>query len=274
MVQLVGSGNSGMPISNIDVEFYKHHGYLVLEGVVPQATIVRLRHFLEGHVEKSLKEAFAEIGEADLDIPSLVNRLGERGKLDHLSASTKRILSGHFPLDVRLSQELWEVPRGEMFRSMLQTLVDSDKLYMHMPPAARFVLPGNIHAGVPAHQDVVYAEHMSNFLTVWVPLVDVDDECGGIAVYPDSHHKSVRVDGDEGLFWFDALRTDGYRRVECPIGAGGAIVMNKLLIHESIGNRSDRYRLSIDYRYFGEGSTSTKHFLDLQAWHVVPPAGH
>jgi hypothetical protein len=261
-----------MLISNIDVESYKEHGFLLLEGLIPQATIARLRRFLEGHVEQALEEAFAEIGEADLDIPALVNRLGDVGKLDHLSESTKRILSGHFPLPVRLSQELWDVPNSDMFRSMLKTLIGSDRLFMHMPPAARFVLPGNVHAGVPAHQDVVYAEHMSDFLTVWVPLVDIDDECGGIAVYPGTHLKPVQVDGPEGPFWFSALRTDRYKRVECPISAGGVIVMNKLLIHESIGNRSDRYRLSIDYRFFGESDKSDKHYLDLQSWHVIPPA--
>lgn len=54
---------------------------------------------------------------------------------------------------------------------------------MHMPPAARFALSGNIHPGIPAHQDITYNEDMSSVITKWVPLVDMSDECGGVVVY-------------------------------------------------------------------------------------------
>lgn len=66
---------------------------------------------------------------------------------------------------------------------VLRACLDRQHIYMHMPPAARFALSGNIHPGIPAHQDITYNEDTSSVITKWVPLVDMSDECGGVVVY-------------------------------------------------------------------------------------------
>ncbi|HWK96689.1 MAG TPA: phytanoyl-CoA dioxygenase family protein [Pseudolabrys sp.] len=246
-------------------------GYVIVEDIIPMPAITRLQQYLQSNVDFALSEVYKEVGESDRNIPALVKRLADKEGFEKLSAGTKSILSGHFPLSVRLSEELWAVPRAASFRKLIEKLVGSADLRMHMPPAARFVLPGNVHAGVPAHQDYVYGNHMSDFITVWVPLVDIDDKCGGLAIFEGSHLKPIAIGDSGGPFWLEAVPTKAYRRVECPIRAGGAIIMNKYIIHESIGNRATHSRLSIDYRFFGKESTSTKHFLDMQSWKVVAP---
>jgi hypothetical protein len=47
--------------------------------------------------------------------------------------------------------------------------------------------------------------------------------------------------------------------------------MGKRTMHESMPNSSDRMRLSCDFRFFGEQSHSTKHYLDIAANTVVAP---
>jgi ectoine hydroxylase-related dioxygenase (phytanoyl-CoA dioxygenase family) len=259
-------------IDRASIEFFKEHGYLILKDIIPEEAIDDLREFLSGSVNRALDIVYDELGERIVDVPSLVGALNEKGKLAEVSQATKSILTGHFPLEIRLSEQLWKIPRENSFRSMLSGLIDSQQLYMHMPPAARFVLPGNSHAGVPAHQDIAYGSHMSDFITVWVPLVNIDNECGGLAVFDRSHLRPVQAVKSDDPFWLPPVSTDGRSRIECMLNAGDALVMNKYLIHESIGNRSNRIRLSIDYRFFGGAHKSSKHYLDLQSWNVVPPS--
>ena len=57
---------------------------------------------------------------------------------------------------------------------------------MHMPPTARFILPGNSAAAVPPHQDVSYNHHLTDFITAWVPFHPIDEESGGVAVFSGS----------------------------------------------------------------------------------------
>ena len=57
-----------------------------------------------------------------------------------------------------------------------------------------------------------------------------------------------------------------------PLDPGDLVVMSKRTLHESMPNLSDRLRLSCDFRFFGEQSRSTKHYLDISADKVVAPA--
>jgi hypothetical protein len=99
--------------------------------------------------------------------------------VESLTKTTHDTLTGHFPLEVRLSENLWKIPYSESFYSIIKTILRSENVFMHMPPTARFVLPGNVYAGVPPHQDISYNKHMTDFITVWVPLVDIDEEGAG-----------------------------------------------------------------------------------------------
>ena len=57
-----------------------------------------------------------------------------------------------------------------------------------------------------------------------------------------------------------------------PLEPGDVVVMGKGRCTNSMPNSSDRMRLSCDFRFFGEQSHSTKHYLDIAANTVVAPA--
>lgn len=260
-----------------DTKHFQEHGYQVFKDVLDPLAMEGVRRFLEGQVEQQVTQACAEIGCASqAEIVSYIGAIADTGEqaIDRLSKATKDTLSGHFSLEARLSPALWEIPRQPRLRELLEALLGHGDLFMHMPPTARFVLPGNGHAGVPAHQDISYNKHMSNFLTVWVPLVPIDDECGGVTVYEGSGHEPERLaDGGRDKFWLQGVATDGFREVHCKIGIGDVLVLNKWVIHRSMPNRSRRTRYSIDSRYFGADDTSSKHYLDMQTFKVIAPGG-
>jgi hypothetical protein len=256
----------------MNTDFFCANGYQVFEKVLPTQVVDGVRAFLEEEVARQLPPVCSEVGASSVDeIVSAIGRIADGGDVGKLSKSTRDTLTGHFSLEARLSRRLWDVPRDAGLRRLLESLLNTERLFMHMPPTARFVLPRNIHAGVPAHQDVSYNKHMSNFVTLWVPLVDIDDDCGGVTVYEGSGFDSEKpAENRSDRFWLEAVAASG-REKHCKISRGDVLALNKWVVHRSMVNKSPRTRYSIDFRFFGGQDTSQKHYLDMQTFEVIAP---
>jgi ectoine hydroxylase-related dioxygenase (phytanoyl-CoA dioxygenase family) len=116
---------------------------------------------------------------------------------------------------------------------------------------------GRVKFGVtPWHQDsgVVNPEaDKTDILTVWFPLMDANVENGCLQVVPGSHtgqllthcpgyRDAVGVTIPTNMF-------DPNAAMPVPLKKGSALFMNKLTIHSSLPNVSDRIRWSFDLRY-------------------------
>ena len=167
----------------MDLSCFREHGYQVFRGVLAPDEVGAVRDHLVGEMNVMLAELHRTFGTGDM--PSLCAAIDKatEERFDQLDQNLRNMMSGHFPLDARLSSNMCAVPRAAGLRRVLETLLDDDELFLHMPPTSRYVLPGNKHAGVPAHQDVSYNPHMTDFVTVWVPFVPIDEKCGGVMVY-------------------------------------------------------------------------------------------
>ena len=99
-----------------------------------------------------------------------------------------------------------------------------------------------------------------------------------LAAYARTHHAPELVAehknaADGWLAPIDSGSADGGQRVVlAPLEPGDVVIMGKRTMHESMANSSDRMRLCCDFRFFGEQSHSTKHYLDIAANTVVAPA--
>lgn len=152
---------------------------------------------------------------------------------------------GQYPLWVRMAPELRVIARWLAHDALLFDLLRTEHLFCHWPPMARCVLPGNDKAMWPPHVDTQYNGHIvGDFLTVWMPLVPIDDACGGLSI----DRKDL----------IDLVPGDG-------------VILSNSCVHASSPNRSDRPRLNCDFRFFGEGATSTKHYLDMATDIVTEP---
>lgn len=256
------------------VSRFNQDGYLVLRDVLAPETVGQVQALLQGEIDRSVAQLGERLGmRAGPALVRHINQTVGSPELDRLDKLARDVMTGHFPLEVRLSPVLWAIPQDRGLRQVLTTLLASDELYMHMPPTARFVLPGNAQAGVPAHADSIYNEHITGFITVWVPLVEITEQCGGVAVYPGSGRVEQQVGKTAGKFWLDAVPTDGLgeqQHILCK--PRDILIMSNHVIHVSMPNVSDATRISIDLRFFGASGHSTKHVLDMQSWRVVAPA--
>ena len=256
---------------------FKADGYQIIRNVIPKDTVIKVRSFLELEVDKALLPAWSELGcNSQSEMLSKTKDILEKKSaktLNDLSDSTKHSITGHFSLETRLSEVLWAIPLSSEFQNVLRTILNSQTLSMHMPPVARFVLPHNIYAGVPPHQDFSYNSHLSDFVTVWIPLVDTDDACGGVTIFKGSgKHAPIPYESGPEEFWLKGIPTFDYQAVHTKMQMGDILVFNKNIIHASRPNNSERIRYSLDCRFFGSQDTSTKHYLNLQTKKVVSPS--
>ncbi|MGB9934058.1 phytanoyl-CoA dioxygenase family protein [Haloarcula amylolytica] len=98
--------------------------------------------------------------------------------------------------------------------------------------------------------------------TLWRPVGDCSVEMGPLVVYPGSHdHERLRetygqldVDLDRVDPFFsrdamDVIETIGGPLSTADFTAGDAIIFDTNLLHGSLTNRTDRFRISVDTRY-------------------------
>ena len=257
----------------MNLTHFQTHGYQVLKNIIDRDVVQSLLTYLSADADDALTLLMADLRCNDIStLCQRIDEVAQRPDFEKVPKEQKLVMSGHFPVETRLSRTLWQVPRLTAVRSMLETALNHTQLYMHMPPTARFVLPGNKHAAVPAHQDISYNKHMSDFVTLWVPLTKIDDQCGGVAVFPGSGDPVEQLDNHDQKFWLSGVPTDGLPKVHCTMDAGDALLLNKWIIHESMPNLAGRVRYSIDFRFFSGRDLSSKHLLDMQSWRVIEPA--
>jgi Phytanoyl-CoA dioxygenase (PhyH) len=260
-------------------EIFDKEGILVVKGFLPGSVVQTVESFLRHELDR-LEVLYRQYGisihgeDAAARLATLVSQSAAT-----LPEAHRHTFLGHFPLEVRLAETLREIPRFINTQPLLFELLSATRLFAHMPPTARYVLPHCSLARVPLHQDISYNRHMGDFCVVWVPLVPIDMACGGMAAYAKTQEAAEMVverqhaaaDG-----WLPPIDSgpdgDAERVVLAPLDPGDLVIMSKRTMHESMPNESGRLRLSCDFRFFGERSHSTKHYLDIAANTVVPPA--
>lgn len=98
--------------------------------------------------------------------------------------------------------------------------------------------------------------------TVWRPIGDCPVEMGPLVLCPESHeHQGLRdtyaqMDVDEEAFEsffskdpYDVIETIGGPLATADFEAGDALVFGPYMLHGSLSNRTDRFRISVDTRY-------------------------
>lgn len=114
-----------------------------------------------------------------------------------------------------------------------------------------------------AHYDVVYMGRGTQRLyTTWTPLGDIDIATGPLCLCLGSHrfekikqtYGKMDVDRDNVLGWFsndpiEIVEKYGGRWATTEFKAGDALIFGMYMLHGSLANTTNRYRISCDTRY-------------------------
>jgi 1-deoxypentalenic acid 11beta-hydroxylase len=133
-----------------------------------------------------------------------------------------------------------------------------EPVFVFRSPTVRYALPHDAGRVSPPHQDAFFVRINASFRTFWIPLMDIDEQVGGLAISPASHRRGLRDHTEIDNVYsyvFQGRRQKGIPLDAVPqpwatadYRAGDLLVFHPLMIHWALPNRSDRIRLSIDNR--------------------------
>lgn len=236
--------------------------YQILKSICPESEILSLRDFLKKEFS-ALQRLYNEKFHVDLNTPKKHDFFEQKLSSDALSTTEKQTLRGQFPLTVRLSDIIIEF--GCRLGILLSQKLDKDIAFMHMPPMARFVAPYNKSGMVPPHADIEYNQHMEEFITAWVPLIDIRPTVGGLRFYEYKLGKEEAEKNIDLSTWLPPVEdyeAQPFQDVN-DLDTGDVIVFEQNCVHASLPNTSETMRFSLDLRFFTSKIKSSKSFINV-----------
>lgn len=233
------------------IAFYEEQGYLLLRGVLPVAALEPVKHVFERAVEQQANEWFAagKIQDKCEGWPFETRYAGLREQFPHhFSNSWKRIL---------MSRELYDLWQTPELLDIVRPLV-GDEVYAHGTWNGRPRAPKQPVATIDWHQDAHYYPHYDPadgpLVSVWIPLVPVDEVSGCLQVMPESHKRgalpAVRLPRNNLVGLADE-DIEGLTPHSCVMQPGDVLLFGALTAHRALENNADYVRWSVDIRYCG-----------------------
>jgi hypothetical protein len=180
-----------------------------------------------------------------------------------LPKDLRHYLRGEFDLQTRLDERLVRVLSTPKCKTFFPRFLETDGYVIHHPPMVRFKVADAPSSVLPPHQDAPYNAHLNDFLTVWVPLVDIDEDCGGLIIYDGSHTTELVPHVASGAWEAQATGDhSSFPTRHVLMQVRDILMFPPSLLHESAPHRSVRIRYSIDFRVVRHPSDTTKSYFD------------
>jgi hypothetical protein len=225
---------------------FRNEGYALVRGVLGSDVLNPVRDLIARQVDLLARELY-ESGH----VASLFAELPFDRRLAALYEGRQsgfRKWSGFL-----FSQQLFRLASAPPLLDLLECVLGPE-ITFHGDFQLVPKLPENAAQAYPWHQDTLYygveAQHME-VITVWIPLVDVDEDNGGLWVIPGSHRWGLvgaakRADG-----FFYPLEDPELRAKSLPMRMtpGDVLLMTNLTFHASGINRGTTVRWSLDFGY-------------------------
>jgi ectoine hydroxylase-related dioxygenase (phytanoyl-CoA dioxygenase family) len=215
-----------------EVEFFREHGYLVVERITSDEEIDWIRQIFEFIFSPEQAEKFG----------APVDRSGTRGANEPVLLSQSFIPEARFP--ELLTTAHWRNAR-RYAAALLGTPEADLTSWGHMirkPPGGRPAL---------WHQDHAYWEPELDYhaaLGVWLPMHDVSTEMGAMQFVPGSHRLGLlphkHADAPETNVLTVAVPIEEQKAIACPLKKGGATFHHNETLHYTAPNTTSTTRLA------------------------------
>jgi phytanoyl-CoA hydroxylase len=233
------------------ISFFHEQGYLLVPRLLDPAMFQPLIREFETIIDDRARRAY-EAG-----------RLADRFEGEPFDRRLARLYEA---MAEENAADLWQAVHGKhqktagMFAIIthpaLLDVVESligPEILAHPQFNSRAKLPRHQATVVPWHQDLGYLREDADetvMVNFWIPLVDAPMASGALQVIPGSHrwgripHQTV-----DGYLGIPEAALPPHEVVDCPLEAGGALLIQHKTVHRSVPNVSDRVRWSLDLRY-------------------------
>ena len=225
---------------------FQADGYFIVRGALPDAVLQPIRDLIDRNVDAHARELHAEGA-----IESMYADASFERRLALLYRdSESRMRSWNTFL---FSPELYALVRHRAILDALQPLLGEEISFngdYHLRPK----LPGSTNTAFPMHQDSQYYGPETGHIlviSVWIPLVDVDERNGCLWLIPGSHKWGLLPGArraDHNMVSSEDVEQRGTAVPE-PMRCGDFLAFHNLTFHGSKVNRSDGVRWSVDVRF-------------------------
>ncbi len=242
---------------------YDEQGYLLLRGVLDDKDFAPLRQVISSAIDDRAKELY-DGGK----IPSLYEDLSFYHRLTQILRESQKgpLLSWNWNREV-FSREVYQLLTHPKILDIVASLIGSE-ITVNGDYWIRFKMPTGGESVFPWHQDSIYYNgnadsgqqvifsEESQILTVWIPMVDVDEHNGCLQIIPGSHKRGLRPPRrDENGRLIPIEDIESWSEVQnVRMKVGDVLVFGNLTFHRSLENTSENIRWSVDLRYSPTGS--------------------
>ena len=235
-------------LTQSEVAAYQDQGYLPLRQRIDVRELAPVRALITELVDERAREYYRE-GK----ISSLYEDESFERRLVRINEESE-IKAGNWDL-ARLVDypELFGLVRNPAILDPLESLLGPEIAWTGSY-VTRPKLPQDKHTAFAWHQDSQsYGEPTKHLhvVSVWIPLVDVDEHNGYLHVIPGSHTwglLSSERDEINQIRTFDDVEKRG-KPVALPMKKGDVLFFSNLLFHMSKLNTTNTVRWSVDLRY-------------------------
>ena len=242
------------PLGPVALAAYAEHGCLLLRGFAPRKLLGAFRDEAATMIgllldELGLRRAASTVDRFDRGLDLLV--AADRARVGRLYTAVRKLPSVY---GLITAPRVWAVMR-QLMATRLPGIYPSGT-------GVRMDHPGEDTYLSPWHQEYPYNLTSDNAVTLWLPLVDVDEVNGCLRLVPGSHrlgalpvrvhdalntrrnaNETLEIDGLEAILARHAA-------LAVPAAAGDALVFHTFLLHRSQPNRSQATRWTLQARYF------------------------
>ena len=228
------------------IDIYQRDGYLIQRQAVPASDLEPLRGCIARQVDVYAREMFA-LGKVDRVYAELP--FGQRLAALH-KRNEIRLRSWNGPA---LGPELHALIHHPGILDALEPLLGPDISFngdYHLRPK----MPDSELTAFPLHQDSQYygrPTRHAHIITVWIPLVDVDEVNGCLYLIPGSNSWELigsERDKNQNMRSFEDVEARAAPVPE-PMKMGDILLFSNMTFHGSKVNRSRDVRWSVDIRY-------------------------
>jgi len=242
------------PLSDAALAAYAEHGCLRLRDFAPRPLLSAFREesaTMIGLVldELGLDRRTSKVDRFDRGLDLLL--AADRARVGRLYNAVRKLPSVY---GLITAPRVWAVMRQLMATRLPGIYPNGTGVRMDHPGEDAYLSPW--------HQEYPYNLTSDNAVTLWLPLVDVDETNGCLRLAPGTQRLGalpVRVKDalNERRNANETLEIDGLdailaRHAELPVptAAGDALVFHTFLLHRSQPNRSAATRWTLQARYF------------------------
>ena len=147
--------------------------------------------------------------------------------------------------------DLWKLSLDERLIEKIKTLGVVDPIISTRPVLfsnSKHISKSPINHTVPPHQDWASMQGSINSIVCWVPLIDINQDLGSIALVPKSHTNGLLVNEKKESFGL----VNNYKEEDFfsfDVKQGDVIFFSSFLVHKSGNNITENIRWSTHFRY-------------------------